>query len=232
MRFLLSLVTCLLMSVWTAIWADQPKMRTIDLRPVGQWIARQSSLQTLSADFVQTRALKTLKDPLKSSGKLWFRAPDAFRWELEGKPGEPQKAILLRKKDEVLLISPKQKKATRYSAKEIEQEAGARGLPLVKFPMAKSLGDFLNQFDVQDLQMTGQRCDLDVLPKDINARKYLKSLRISFDTVTGYLLAFEMATKEGSTLRNEFSNVRVNGPVDKTVFDFDITGYQVADGKG
>ncbi|HEY5893785.1 MAG TPA: outer membrane lipoprotein carrier protein LolA [Chthoniobacterales bacterium] len=228
-----SLIFCLLLAAaWTAVAAEQGKTRTVNMAPVAQWIARQSELRTLSADFVQTRTLKTLKDPLQSPGRLWFQAPDAFRWELDGKPGEPLKAILLRKKDDVLLISPRQKKATRYSAKSIAGKAGAPGMAMMEFPMAKDLNDFLDQFDVQDLQMTGQRCDLAVLPKDVATRKYLKSLLISFDTATGYLLAFEMTTKEGSTLRNEFSNVRVNGPVDKKVFDFDFTGYQVVDGKG
>src|SRR5262245_23984784 len=46
------------------------------------WLAAQTNIQTWSADFVQTRTLKALAQPLTASGHVWFAAPNRFRWEL------------------------------------------------------------------------------------------------------------------------------------------------------
>ncbi len=68
-----------------------------------KWIASQEKIQTLSADFTQTRKLLSVKNPLSSSGHLWFRKPDAFRWEL----GSPAKRIALRNGSGILLAEPR-----------------------------------------------------------------------------------------------------------------------------
>ena len=51
-----------------------------DLTPVKKWIASQAGMKSLSADFVQTRTFRTLRDPLERQGHIWFQSPDAFRW--------------------------------------------------------------------------------------------------------------------------------------------------------
>jgi outer membrane lipoprotein-sorting protein len=71
---------------------------------------------------------------------------------------------------------------------------------------------------------------LDILPKDRSARKFLKRIRLSFNTDNGDLRAFEIAFRDGSALRNEFSNIRVNRKLDSSIFDFDFSGYTVTDG--
>ena len=47
--------------------------------------------------------------------------------------------------------------------------------------------------------------------------------------MNGHLIAFEMALRDGSSMRNEFSNVRVNQKLDRSVFHYDLTGYEVKD---
>ena len=67
-----------------------------------QWIAAQANLRTWSADVVETRALKTLSQPLVSAGKVWVAIPDRFRWEL----GQPAQTIALRQPDQLCIIYP------------------------------------------------------------------------------------------------------------------------------
>src|SRR5687767_11465483 len=69
---------------------------------IAPFLAAQSELQSWSADFVQTRTLKSLKQPLTSPGHLYFVAPNSFRWEL----GDPRQTIAIRQSNEVLLIYP------------------------------------------------------------------------------------------------------------------------------
>ena len=46
------------------------------------WIKAQANVHTWTADFKQIRELKALTQPLTATGKIWFSAPDHFRWEV------------------------------------------------------------------------------------------------------------------------------------------------------
>src|SRR5215204_2840969 len=66
------------------------------------WLSAQTNFQTWSADFVQTRTLKSLTQPLTAKGRVWFAEPNLFRWEL----GNPPQTIAVRAPDQMLVISP------------------------------------------------------------------------------------------------------------------------------
>jgi len=59
---------------------------------LNHWLATQTNLHSWTADFVQTRHLKSLAQPIRTPGRVLFQAPDRFRWEL----GEPVETIALR----------------------------------------------------------------------------------------------------------------------------------------
>src|SRR5215212_5339848 len=60
---------------------------------VKTWLNAQTNIQTWTAEVTQIRALKTLTQPLKAAGRVWFTAPNQFRWEI----GNPAQTIALRK---------------------------------------------------------------------------------------------------------------------------------------
>src|SRR5271170_5554114 len=66
------------------------------------WFAAQVKVKTWSADFVQIRTFKTLTQPLTAKGKIYFSAPDDFRWEL----GQPAQTIAVRQDDEMFVVYP------------------------------------------------------------------------------------------------------------------------------
>jgi len=102
---------------------------------------------------------------------------------------------------------------------------------MMSFPFARDFGDFQRQFETLSITTEGTRCHLEVLPRDAQARRFLSALKLDFNTTSGHLLGFEMATRDGSALRNEFTNVQVNPKIPSSVFDFDFTGYEVVDAK-
>ncbi len=215
-----SLFLALVLATSTA-FADAP----LDLAPLRKWLSRQDDFRSVAADFTQTRALRVLRDPVATPGRLWFSAPDSFRWEL----GTPAKTIVVRKGDTVLVALPAKKKAERHSTTDVGKPMG--GVAMMRFPIAKDLADFQRQFDVLALTVTDSRCHVETSPRDPQARKFLTTLKIDFDTATGHLLSFEMAMRDGSSMRNEFSNVRVNQKVDRAIFDYDLTGFEVQDAR-
>jgi len=181
----------------------------------------------VQADFTQTRALRALRSPVVSPGRLTFVTPNSLRWEL----GDPPKTIVLRKGDSYTLIQPAKKKAERMGAGSVGQEGGAKGFAMMEFPLASDFAEFQKKFEILAVNTDGDRCHLEILPRDAQARKFLSALKIDFNTRTGHMIAFEMVTKDGSSMRNEFTNVRVNQKIDRHTFEFDLTGYDVTDAK-
>src|SRR2546425_356688 len=77
---------------------------------VSAWLLAQTNIQSWSADFTQTRTLKSLAQPLTAAGHVWFEAPNRFRWEL----GQPAQTIAVRATDSLMVIYPKLKRVERF----------------------------------------------------------------------------------------------------------------------
>jgi outer membrane lipoprotein-sorting protein len=200
----------------------------LDFTPVKRWIAKQEDFRAVMADFTQTRSLRALKSPLTSEGRLWFKAPSSFRWEI----GTPAKTVVLRKGESLFLIQPAKKRAERSAADaKPNKPSPMQAMGMMTFPFARDFADFQRQFETLSISTEGTRCHLEVLPRDAQARKFLSALKLDFHTTTGHLIGFEMATRDGSSLRNEFTNVQVNPKIPASIFDFDFTGYEVVDAK-
>ena len=207
-----------------AVRAAEP----LDFTPVKRWITRQEDFRAVTANFTQTRSLRALKSPLASEGRLWFKAPSSFRWEI----GTPAKTILLRKGESLFLIQPAKKRAERSPAEvRPDKPSPMQAMGMMSFPFARDFADFQRQFETLSIATEGTRCHLEVLPRDAQARKFLSALKLDFSTADGHLLGFEMATRDGSSLRNDFTNVQVNPKIAPAVFEFDFTGYEVVDAK-
>lgn len=190
-----------------------------------KWIASQEKIQTLSADFTQTRKLLSVKNPLSSSGHLWFRKPDAFRWEL----GNPAKRIALRNGSGILLAEPPRKRATKSTLADTASNAGVRDL--LDAPIAMSKKAFDERFEVVSIESDGQAGRAKLSLRDAQAARYVSSVILNFDLATNHLLSFEMVFRDGSSFRNDFTNVRINEKLPAGIFDLDLAGYTVTDAK-
>jgi len=199
----------------------------LDLSPVKRWITRQNDFHAVTADFTQTRRMSALRNALENKGRLWFNSPDSFRWEL----GSPAKLIALRTKDTIYLIEPAKKRAERSVVSALNQNVGGLGLGMLNIPFARDFTTYQKQYETLTISTDGTCCHLALLPRDPQARKMLTSLQLDFNTTTGHLLSFELRTRDGSSLRNEFTNVQINPKINRSVFDFDFTGYEVVDAK-
>jgi outer membrane lipoprotein-sorting protein len=226
MRFLLlSLVS--LIGALPVLAADNPPPSAPNLAPLKKWIAQQDEVRSVQADFTQKRAFRSLRDPLASPGKFWFGAPGNFRWEV----GDPAKTIVLRQGADCYIIQPKKKRAERLSMANINKKSGERGLPMLEFPLAKNFADFNRRFEALAIKTEGNNCHVEFLPRDAQARKFLEAIKLDFNTENGHLHSFEIALRDGSYMRNDFTNVRMNQKLDRDTFNFDLTGYDIVDAK-
>ena len=182
---------------------------------IGQFLEAQSDLKSWTADFVQTRTLKSLKQPLKSPGHLYFKAPNGFRWEL----GEPTQTIAVRRSNDVLLIYPPLKRAERYELRPGERNPWQEMLSLLEAGFPRNRQELEAHFNIDSERVVDGRLHVALQPQIASARRWMQEMELVFDTQTKTLAATELRFADGSTLRNDFSNERKNPAIDPQLFN-------------
>lgn len=182
------------------------------------WLESQARLTTWSAGFVQTRALKTLTQPLTSRGQVWFGAPNRFRWEL----GDPAQTIALRATNEMLVVYPRLKRLERYSLAVEQAGPWKDALDLLEAGFPRDRKDLEGRFKVTRVDSTNGVHTLTLEPKSAGARRLMPKLGVVLDQNNFGLLATELSFADGSTLRNDFTNAIINPPLDDARFTFPV----------
>ena len=178
-----------------------------------RWFATQSELKTWSASLIQTRTLKALKDPLKSEGRVWFTAPNRFRWEL----GDPAQTIAVRETDALVILYPKLKRAERYPLGEAAGQ-WRDALTLLEAGFPRSRAELEQQFKIVALLEREADAELVLQPRSSRARKLIGEVRLVFGREKLEMRATELRFADGSQLRNEFRDQQVNPPLDDGFF--------------
>ena len=193
---------------------------------VAGWLAAQPRIQSWSADFVQTRTLKSLTRPLKAEGHVWFAAPNRFRWEL----GHPPQTIAVRATDEMLVIYPRLKRVERFPLSGQETGPWKDALALLEAGFPRSAEDLEAQYNILEQGPQGALFRLVLQPKSAAARRMMPQIEIEFDPKDFMLRATELQFADGSTMRNDFSNAVMNPPIDPTEFSPKIpSDYKVVE---
>ena len=178
------------------------------------WLRAQTNIQTWSADVKQIRTLKTLLQPLTATGHVWFAAPNQFRWEI----GQPPQTIAVRKSDEMLVIYPPLKRAERYSFATQTSGPWKETLALLEAGFPRNEADLGRQFNIQSQTISDDSCQVVLQPKSPSARRMMPQITVAFGTNDFILRATELRFADGSTMRNEFTNPKLNPSIDRALF--------------
>lgn len=173
---------------------------------IGQWLGKQTNVQTWTADFTQTRNLKALAQPLVSTGRVWFAAPQNFRWEL----GHDQ-TIAIRSNETMLVIYPRLKRAEKYDFSAAGRSEWKDALSLLQSGFPRSRAEIDHQFKILSLTDTNQIYELALQPRSAGARKMMPEIDI-FLSHDAMLAGTALVFADGSNMRNDFRNVRTNVP--------------------
>ena len=182
---------------------------------VTAWLNAQTNIQTWSANVVQTRNLKSVAQPLTAEGRVWFAAPNRFRWEI----GIPPQTIAVRKPDEMLVIYPRLKRAERFPL--AQQNAGPfkDTLTLLDAGFPRSRADLDARFQVFSESISNEVCTIVLQPKSPSARRIMPEIRVAFGTNDWTLRSTELQFADGSKMHNQFRNPKLNPPVDENLFN-------------
>ena len=179
-----------------------------------KWFEVQTNLHSWSADFTQTRSLKVLTQPLVSTGKVWV-TPGEFRWEL----GQPAQTIVLRQPDQLLIIYPRLKQAEKYPLGAVPSGPIKDALALLDATLPRDRTTMEKNFRLLSATETNSILEMTLQPRSDSARKFISEILIGFHTNNFTIAATEMKFADGSSLRNDFTNVVLNQPIDPTQFE-------------
>jgi outer membrane lipoprotein-sorting protein len=178
------------------------------------WLNSQTNIQTWSADFIQTRSLKSLTQPLTASGHVWFVEPDRFRWEL----GSPPQTIAIRNDDTMKVIYPRLKRAEFYPLNNSEAGQWRDALALLQAGFPRNRTELESQFRILSGTVVNQNCEVTLQPKSAAARHMMPQIKIAFRTNDFLLCVTELQFADGSTMQNDFTNATLNLKFDEALF--------------
>jgi outer membrane lipoprotein-sorting protein len=179
-----------------------------------RWFAAQTNILSWTADFTQTRALKVLTQPLVATGKVWVQVPGLFRWEV----GDPPQTIALRQPDQLLLIYPRLKRAERYSLTDVPPGPLKDALALLDASFPRDRATMESRFRLLSATETNSMLQVTLEPKSSAARKFINEIMIAFRTNDFAITTTAMTFADGSSLRNDFTNMVINPTIPPETF--------------
>ena len=181
---------------------------------LSSWLNAQKNIHAWSADFTQTRILKSLAQPLTATGHVWFEAPNKVRWEL----GHPARTIAIIGPEMMQIIYPRLKRVERYPMTGEQQGQWGDIMKLFEAGFPRSQAEMEADYNILGQQITGDVCILTLQPKAAGARKMMPQIKIGFSTKDWSLRLNEMQFADGSIMRNEFKNSVMNPQIDAALF--------------
>ncbi|MEI6389617.1 MAG: outer membrane lipoprotein carrier protein LolA [Verrucomicrobiota bacterium] len=202
--------------IWIPLIVAATSSQAVDLdAQFNRWFAAQTNVQSWSADFIQTRSLNVLTQPLVATGKVWVAVPDRFRWEI----GQPAQTIALRQPDQLLLIYPRLKRAEKYPLTGLLPGPLKDALALLDASFPRDRATMERLFSLLSAAETNSTLEVRLQPKSASARKFISEILIGFQTNDFSIAVSVMKFADGSSLRNDFSNTVINHPMALETFD-------------
>lgn len=193
---LLGLIPALLLAGWADSWEA--------LRQA------MSQVESVQADFVQTKRMKILRNPLVSRGRFAFRPPADIRWEYES----PVRTLMVMKKGE----------PARYLFRDgrWERDAQAR-LEALRVVMERIAGWMGGRFDeagpFEARLIPEGNGQVELLPRDPAMREVIERIRLHLSPTPGALERIELFEPGDSATEIRFENLRLNAPLSDSLFE-------------
>ncbi|NJM39155.1 MAG: outer membrane lipoprotein carrier protein LolA [Akkermansiaceae bacterium] len=183
------------------------------------WLKRQSSITSLDAAFTQERKLPALKNPTTTPGRLSFSKPGKVRWQL----GEPFETLAVSDGKTLTLIDAASKTARQTGA---DSPQAAR-FSLLSGKAFESTEAFYQAFEVTESRVTSGIIQYTLKPKDRRMRSQIPWIFLDIDPTKNELRALEVELQDQSRLRTIFKNPRFNPKLEDSLFQPNLSGYQV-----
>ena len=171
--------------------------------------AQQKNTKTIEADFRQEKVLALLAKPEISSGRFVFSKPDKVLWMYDA----PKRVEMLISNGMLTTYYPDLNKAEQLEVKRYQDR-------IFKYMGASGAIDDLAAFFDFTFTNTSDKpfYVLDLSPKSKGIAKRVQHIRIWIEKKTYLTSKFEYVEGDGDITRYEFTNIRVNQPVEASRF--------------
>ena len=183
-------------------------MRAVD-EVIKRVQAQQKNTKTIEADFRQEKILALLAKPEVSTGRFVFSKPDKVLWMYDA----PKRVEMLISNGMLTTYYPDLNKAEQLEVKRYQDR-------IFKYMGASGAIDDLAAFFDFTFTNTSDKpfYVLDLSPKSKGIAKRVQHIRIWIEKKTYLTSKFEYVEGDGDITRYEFTNIRVNEPVEASRF--------------
>lgn len=199
----------------------------LDVGALKRWVEDQGALESLTCSFTQEKKLRALRKPLVASGRIWYRAPDDFRWQL----GDPPRTILYHRGQTVTLVDVARKRAR--IVRPGSSAAGPRGAggEFFEIGFPRSWKAFEETFEVVSLGSAGGLLTAELLPKSPALARGVGSVRFVIEEATQKLRSMSLELRDQSTITTTFEDALRNAAVPGSVFEPDLEGFSLEEAR-
>jgi outer membrane lipoprotein carrier protein len=163
----------------------------------------------LTADFTMARKLVVLSDTISSSGKLVLGGPGRMRFEMTA----PSRSIL---------VIDGGKGWIRYPDLNVTKSFDLGADPVMRVLSEHLLvltsGDFEKAAEFYDVTDGAKPGEKRLVPKQAEIRSLFSEIRVAI-APSGVVSWVELASAGGDTTRLNFGNVKINPPIDASLFE-------------
>jgi len=181
----------------------------------------QASLQTISADFVETNTNALLSEPIVADGRFFMTKPDAIRWEYS----TPEEMSFVISADQYTGYFPTRNKAERRNIQRWREQ-------LFRFfgvgQGSAELGKFYN---IRLREADGERYLLSLEPKRRRVKKRVEEVLFWLDASTYLPTRVEYIGSDGTGRIIEFTQIQMNPDLAAGIYEVELpAGVTMTDG--
>jgi outer membrane lipoprotein-sorting protein len=174
---------------------------------------REKSLRTLTATFVQVKSTAILKEPLRSEGVIYFKAPGTMRFTIH----DPSPLTILFKNRLVIFYNPDTgEKKERYVGNNILKEYFGVGKPLKEFERHYTIA-VSPMGDDGTYHMT-------LIPRKARMASRIATIEMDISPDQWLPSRIEMTEKSGDLTSIRLAYTSINEPLKADLFRVDPSG--------
>lgn len=174
-----------------------------------EMLQKANQLETLEADFIQTKKIEMIRDESISRGKLYYQNPEKLKWEYS----EPQDYKILFIEGELHINDAGDKSVRNTSSNKLFDK-------MAKLITGSVNGKLLQDNDNFDISYSRENKLISaiLIPKDKNLKAMFSEIHLLFND-ENIVKQVTLMEEAGDATYIEFSNIKINQDIPGSVFE-------------
>jgi outer membrane lipoprotein carrier protein len=173
-----------------------------------EMMAKANNLETLEADFVQTKKIEMITEESISRGKLYYQNPEKLKWKFT----EPQDYVILFIEGELHINNAGDKSIRNTSSNKLFAK-------IANLITGSVNGKLLQDNENFDISYTGKNGMISalIIPRDKNLKAMCAEIHLMFNE-ENILEQVSLIEETGDATLIEFSNIKINQDIPASIF--------------